>query len=90
MFERVQDPSGTLKIHRFKSVPRPPRAQLRFPLLYNFGGDDISLNETDYVVLANEAKGNKEDGINAVGNINGGGNFAVGNGSCNASRMFLE
>ncbi len=63
MFERVLDPSGTLKIHRFKWMPGPPRAHLRFPLLYNFEGDGISLNETGYVVLANEAKGNKEDGL---------------------------
>ncbi|MBI4528053.1 MAG: right-handed parallel beta-helix repeat-containing protein [Deltaproteobacteria bacterium] len=50
--------------------------------------DGIDLNSTGYVVIANEVKGSIGAGIDAVGNIDGGGNFAVGNGSCNTPGCF--
>ena len=53
-------------------------------------GNGIRLRgtSTGYVLVANEAKGNKEAGIDATGNVDGGGNFAVGNGSCNTPGCF--
>jgi parallel beta-helix repeat protein len=50
--------------------------------------DGIDINSTGYVLSNNSASRNRGDGINAVGNINGGGNVAKRNGSCNGSGCF--
>ena len=50
--------------------------------------DGIDLNDIGYVVSDNEVRGNTGAGIDAVGNTDGGGNIAVGNGSCNAPGCF--
>lgn len=47
------------------------------------GVDGIDINSTGYAVSNNTASKNAVDGINAVGNVNGGGNVAKNNGSCN-------
>ena len=49
----------------------------------NNDDDGIDIDSSGYVVLANEADNNAADGINAVGNVNGGGNTAMGNAFCN-------
>ncbi len=50
--------------------------------------DGIHLNATGYVVMANEANNNAVNGIYAVGNVDGGGNTASGNASCNTPGCF--
>jgi hypothetical protein len=50
--------------------------------------DGIDINSTGYVLSNNSASRNRGDGINAVGNINGGGNVAKRNGSCNGAGCF--
>lgn len=50
--------------------------------------DGIDINSTGYALSNNTASRNRFDGINAVGNINGGGNVAKRNGSCNGSGCF--
>jgi hypothetical protein len=45
--------------------------------------DGIDINSTGYVLSNNSASRNRGDGINAVGNINGGGNSGRRNGACN-------
>ena len=50
--------------------------------------DGIDLDDTGYLVIANQADRNAGDGINAVGNIDGGGNTAVGNAGCNTPGCF--
>jgi hypothetical protein len=52
------------------------------------GVDGIDINSTGYVVSNNTASRNSVDGINAVGNINGGGNKATQNTSCNTPGCF--
>jgi hypothetical protein len=52
------------------------------------GADGIDINSTGYVVSNNTASKNSVDGINAVGNINGGGNKATQNTSCNTPGCF--
>jgi len=52
------------------------------------GVDGIDLNSTGYVVSNNTASKNAVDGINAIGNINGGGNTAKNNASCNTPGCF--
>jgi hypothetical protein len=47
------------------------------------GVDGIDIDSTGYVVSNNKASRNNGAGINAVGNVNGGGNTATGNASCN-------
>jgi len=54
----------------------------------NNGEDGIDLNSTGYVVLANTANDNAGAGIDAVGNIDGGGNTASGNATCNTPGCF--
>lgn len=54
----------------------------------NNGQDGIDLNSTGYVVLANTANNNAGAGIDAAGNIDGGGNNASGNASCNTPGCF--
>ena len=50
--------------------------------------DGIDINSTGYVLSNNSASRNRADGINAVGNVNGGGNVAKRNGSCNTPGCF--
>ena len=52
------------------------------------GVDGIDINSTGYVLSNNTASRNTVDGINAVGNVDGGGNKAVGNASCNTPGCF--
>ena len=52
------------------------------------GEDGIDINSTGYVLSNNRASRNIADGINARGNVNGGGNVATGNGSCNTPGCF--
>lgn len=50
--------------------------------------DGINIDSTGYALSKNRAFFNAGDGINAVGNINGGGNIAMGNASCNTPGCF--
>lgn len=53
------------------------------------GQDGIDIDSTGYVVRSNVANANEVDGINAVtGNIDGGGNVAKSNASCNTPGCF--
>ena len=51
-------------------------------------GIQTSSSSTGYVLVANEANNNGGRGIRAVGNVDGGGNTASGNGSCNTPGCF--
>ena len=50
--------------------------------------DGIDIDSTGYVLSNNSASRNTVDGINAVGNVNGGGNTARNNASCNTPGCF--
>jgi hypothetical protein len=50
--------------------------------------DGIDIDATGYVLSGNRAFYNMADGINAVGNEDGGGNIALGNASCNTPGCF--
>lgn len=52
------------------------------------GQDGIDIDSTGYMLSENRAFFNTEDGINAVGNIDGGGNITLGNASCNTPGCF--
>ena len=52
------------------------------------GVDGIDINSTGYVLSNNTASRNTVDGINAVGNIDGGGNKAKNNATCNTPGCF--
>ena len=52
------------------------------------GEDGIDINSTGYILSNNRTSRNTVDGINAVGNVNGGGNVATGNASCNTPGCF--
>jgi hypothetical protein len=52
------------------------------------GQDGIDIDSVGYVVRSNVANANTVDGINAVGNTNGGRNVANSNASCNAPGCF--
>ena len=52
------------------------------------GEDGIDINSTGYVLSNNSASRNAGAGIDAVGNVNGGGNKATQNGSCNSPGCF--
>jgi len=48
------------------------------------GEDGIDVNADGYHLTGNRAIGNASDGINALGNIDGGSNLAIGNADCNS------
>jgi hypothetical protein len=52
------------------------------------GEDGIDINSTGYILSGNRASRNTGDGINAIGNVNEGGNVATLNGSCNTPGCF--
>ncbi|HSE86746.1 MAG TPA: right-handed parallel beta-helix repeat-containing protein [Candidatus Binatia bacterium] len=52
------------------------------------GEDGIDINSTGYVLSNNTASRNAAAGIDAVGNVNGGGNKATQNASCNTPGCF--
>lgn len=52
------------------------------------GTNGISINSTGYVLSNNSASRNAAAGISAVGNIDGGGNTATRNASCNSPGCF--
>ncbi|HWP59672.1 MAG TPA: hypothetical protein VNL14_17405 [Candidatus Acidoferrales bacterium] len=52
------------------------------------GEDGMDIDATDFVLSNNSAKKNVGAGIDAVGNIDGGGNTATGNASCNTPGCF--
>jgi hypothetical protein len=52
------------------------------------GEDGIDINSTGYVLSNNRASRNTGAGIDAVGNVNDGGNIATGNASCNTPGCF--
>jgi len=51
-------------------------------------GIQTSSSSTGYVLVANEANNNGGRGIRPIGNVDGGGNTASGNGSCNTPGCF--
>jgi hypothetical protein len=50
--------------------------------------DGIDINSTGYILSNNSASRNRADGINAIENVNGGGNIAKRNKSCNTPGCF--
>jgi hypothetical protein len=52
------------------------------------GEDGIDINSTGYVLSNNTASRNAAAGIDAVGNVNGGGNKATQNATCNTAGCF--
>jgi len=52
------------------------------------GEDGIDINSTGYVLSGNRSLRNSAKGIDAIGNVNGGGNTATGNASCNTPGCF--
>jgi hypothetical protein len=50
--------------------------------------DGIDIESTGYQVAENWAVFNLQDGISALGNTDGGGNIAIGNGDCNTPGCF--
>ena len=52
------------------------------------GEDGIDINSPGYILSNNRASRNTGAGIDAVGNVNGGGNVATGNATCNTPGCF--